>query len=402
MQGSADVEASAEEMWDVFADVASWPAWNRCIWRARVDGGHLQVGATLRWVFNPVRWYLPYKLPARAEIVECEPGRKVTWEVRIPGFHALHSYLIEPVDDRRCRFGSWEVAEGPLYRWLRPFWMAHFDYVCRTSLESAVALGEARRPGVRLRRYGPSGGATPLVAVPGIDGSVGSIAPIVEELARSRPVVVVDYSSEQNPTLEALAQEVTAAVTSAGLGPVDLMGQSIGTVVAALVAASGQVEVRRVVLVATFTRARWFALRVANLASQMTPGILYRLSVVPLMAAVCGPVGGAWRHPFFAAVRRADPVSTRRRTAWQIDRDFGPHLRAIPQPVRVVMGRRDRFVPDAGAAISTMRSMFGSGAVVEVEGAGHVMLADSAVARTVAAIAEFTAGPDPAPGEAGP
>ena len=80
-------------------------------------------GATLVWTFNPIKPRYPYKLPARAEIVEFERNDRVTWEVRAPGFHALHSYRFAEVGPDSCRFGSWEVAEGPAYRALRRFWL---------------------------------------------------------------------------------------------------------------------------------------------------------------------------------------------------------------------------------------------------------------------------------------
>jgi len=69
----------------------------------------------------------------------------VTWEVSAPGFHALHSYRFAALGPEHCRFGSWEVAEGPTYRALRPFWLAHFRYVCRESLAGARML--AASPG---------------------------------------------------------------------------------------------------------------------------------------------------------------------------------------------------------------------------------------------------------------
>jgi hypothetical protein len=143
IEGYVELDLSVDRLWQVFADVRGWPRWNKCFWWARVTGGELEVGATLYWFFNPIRpWYL-YKMPAVARIVECEPARKVTWEVtKLPGFRARHSYLFEAKGDDRCRFGSWEVAEGPLYRALRRFWLAHFHYVCQSSLAGARALSE--------------------------------------------------------------------------------------------------------------------------------------------------------------------------------------------------------------------------------------------------------------------
>ena len=103
-------------------------------------GGELRAGAQLIWAFNPIKRAYAYKLPALAEIVEFERCDRITWEVSMPGFHAVHAYLFAPLGDDRCRFGSWEVAEGPAYRGLRRFWNAHLRYVCRESLGGAAAL----------------------------------------------------------------------------------------------------------------------------------------------------------------------------------------------------------------------------------------------------------------------
>jgi hypothetical protein len=144
--GSAPVAGAVElampvgRLWETFLDVPGWRRWNPCIWRARVRGGELRDGATLIWAFNPIERRYLYKLPAIAEIVEFERHDRVTWEVRMPGFHAVHAYRFAALGDERCRFGSWEVAEGPAYRRLRRFWDAHFRYVCRESLAGASKL----------------------------------------------------------------------------------------------------------------------------------------------------------------------------------------------------------------------------------------------------------------------
>jgi uncharacterized membrane protein len=140
IEGSVDLALPVERLWQAFLDVERWPEWNPCIWRARVGDGELRRGATLAWVFNAIKPAYPYKLPARAQIVEFEPHDRVTWEVSAPGFHAVHSYRFADAGPDRCRFGSWEVAEGPSYRVLRRFWIAHFRYVCRASLAGAEAL----------------------------------------------------------------------------------------------------------------------------------------------------------------------------------------------------------------------------------------------------------------------
>jgi polyketide cyclase/dehydrase/lipid transport protein len=145
IEGSVELDVPIEVLWEAFLDVQRWPQWNPCIWRARVRGGELREGATLAWVFNPIKPWYPYKMPARAKIVELRRHDRVTWEVNALGFHALHSYRFADLGLGRSRFGSWEVAEGPAYRATRRFWLAHFRYVCRASLAGGEALAVARR-----------------------------------------------------------------------------------------------------------------------------------------------------------------------------------------------------------------------------------------------------------------
>ncbi len=145
IQGSVDLDMAVERLWELFLEVRRWPEWNRCFWRSRVRGGELRIGATLVVAFNPIQPRYLYKLPAAARIVELERHDRVTWEGSAPGFHALHSYRFAALDGQRCRFGSWEVADGPVYRATQRFWLAHFRYVCRESLAGARALTEGGR-----------------------------------------------------------------------------------------------------------------------------------------------------------------------------------------------------------------------------------------------------------------
>lgn len=142
IEGSVEVDLPLDELWRIFTRVRRWPDWNPCFWIAGVRGGGLAEGRTLLWAFEPIKPHYPYKLPAIATLAEVLPAQRVTWEVTaLPGFHARHSYWMEAIDDRRSRFGSWEVAEGPFYRLLRPFWLAHFRFVRDASLEGAAGLG---------------------------------------------------------------------------------------------------------------------------------------------------------------------------------------------------------------------------------------------------------------------
>ena len=51
-----------------------------------------------------------------------------------------------------------------------------------------------------------------VIVIPGIDGSVGSVKPVVEELAEKRQVALVNYTKENNDLLDSLVEEIVAIV----------------------------------------------------------------------------------------------------------------------------------------------------------------------------------------------
>jgi glyoxylase-like metal-dependent hydrolase (beta-lactamase superfamily II) len=139
VHGVVEVGVPIDILWDCFTRADLWPRWNSCMYAAL--NRDLQVGERLIWVFDPLRWWLPYKLPGVATLVEVESKRRVTWEVTaLPGFYAQHTYFMEDLGGGRSRFGSWEQAMGPTFRLLRRFWLAHFRFVCDRSLQGARYL----------------------------------------------------------------------------------------------------------------------------------------------------------------------------------------------------------------------------------------------------------------------
>lgn len=401
VEGHVELGMPVEDLWDIFTRVPAWPRWNGCIRWARVAGGTLGAGATLYWVFNPIRPWYPYKLPAVARIVEFEPHRRVTWQVSaLPGFSARHSYLFESLGPDRCRFGSTEVASGPLYQKFERWWQAHFRYVLRESLLGAQRLerGEVPPPGasvadppdVRLLEFGPARG-TPLVAVPGLDGSPGTILTLVERLARSRRVVVADYSRERTASLEELTSRVVEVTRDKLSGPVDVLGESLGSIVAAQMSSRSGSDVRRLVLVGTFTRLSTWPLRGTMVSARLAPRGAYRVLTPLLMSYVCGPVGDGADDPFFSYLRESDPRGAAKRTGWEIGRDFGQDLRKIRHPALVVMGAKDRFVPDIRREVRKLNAVLRDkqARVVQISGAGHVLLPRAAIESAANEIEAF-------------
>jgi pimeloyl-ACP methyl ester carboxylesterase len=304
--------------------------------------------------------------------------------VRAPGLHAFHSYLFAE-GPLGSQFGSWEIAEGWLYRATRRFWLAHFRFVRDASIEGAAAL-PGRRP--RLVASGATEPAhPPVVVIPGIDGQRGSVAPIVDRLGQHRRVLLVDYAAEVEPDLDSLAEAIAELLPE----ECDVLGQSIGTWLAAEVAQRRRDKVRRVALMSTFTRTRTVSLWLSALTTRWSPRKIYRAATPRLMTLACGPVGDGASHPFLAGVANSDQEGVARRTKWQIGRDFSDRLGGIPQPALVLLGDADRFVPRRRREFARIRAQFtGAGdRVVLIPDAGHVFLPSPAIDRAVAEIERF-------------
>ena len=173
VEGAVDVEIPADELWSVFARPNLWSRWNPCfLW---VLNSTLVKDEHLVWCFNPIKKYYPYVMPAIANIIELEPGRKVTWEVTaLPGFYAHHTYSIEPLGPTRSRFRSWEQATGAGFRAMKRFWIAHFTFVKDRSLDGARALAEIYRRDGNL--YAVTEPRDPLVVLK--DGALTATAAV--------------------------------------------------------------------------------------------------------------------------------------------------------------------------------------------------------------------------------
>ena len=245
---------------------------------------------------------------------------------------------------------------------------------------------------INLIRLGQPNEQPPLYAIPGLDGTIGSVQPVVDLLTRTREVIVVDYSAETNTTLEALATEIADVIRAEGRPAIDLLGQSIGTILTAQVATLHNLPVRKVALTCTFTVLRWNLLRVVVALSNVTPRWLYRWTSPLTIAVSCGPVGDGRQHPCFAGTQQADPKVIARRTAWQIGRDFALDLARLQGPLLILMGDSDRFVPNAAREIAKLRQLFVNQPTARVEsvpGAGHIFLPSMAIKYAAGKIEEF-------------
>lgn len=112
-----------------------------------------------------------------------------------------------------------------------------------------VSVGNARV------KYTVTGSGPSLMLVHGVGkGGQSAFGHLVEEFAKRNTVIVPDLSGSAAAeddgaelTIEGLAAEVAAVITDSGLGPVDLVGFSLGGAVVAATAALYPEQVRRLI-----------------------------------------------------------------------------------------------------------------------------------------------------------
>lgn len=196
------------------------------------------------------------------------------------------------------------------------------------------------------------GEGTPLVVIPGLEGSGESclhvVLPVVEQLRGegiSVKLCFVHYTGERHESLIGLSSSI-AKVIREGLGETGFLtwSQSFGNLLATDLYLDHPFSIKSMVMVSPFTKLPQFSawLNVQLLA--ITPGFLYRWTIKPLSRYIFGPVGDAPNHPFFGALRRATPRDVRRQSKWLIGLDYSARFAKLRVPLRLVLGKRDRLV----------------------------------------------------------
>jgi hypothetical protein len=109
IQASIDIDAPADTIWRVLIDFSSYDRWNPMLRNVKTD---LALGARVEFeVLQEGRRSLKLK----AKIVTLSEARELAWR---GGWTNLlsgeHSFIIEPLDEGRCRFHHGEQFEGLL------------------------------------------------------------------------------------------------------------------------------------------------------------------------------------------------------------------------------------------------------------------------------------------------
>jgi len=106
-----EIEASAEHVWQLLTDLASFPQWNPFIRQAT---GEARVGARLEVFIQPSG---ARGMTFKPKVLKAEPNRELRWRGRLimPGlFDGEHVFNIDALGANRARFTQREVFTGVL------------------------------------------------------------------------------------------------------------------------------------------------------------------------------------------------------------------------------------------------------------------------------------------------
>ncbi len=111
LRSEIEIQASAERVWQVLTDFASFPQWNPFMRRA---SGEVKAGARLEVRIQPSG---ARGMTFKPTVLKAEPNRELRWlgHLLIPGlFDGEHILSIEPLAANRVRFVQREVFTGLL------------------------------------------------------------------------------------------------------------------------------------------------------------------------------------------------------------------------------------------------------------------------------------------------
>lgn len=181
----------------------------------------------------------------------------------------------------------------------------------------------------RTARFTVAGSGDPVVLVHGLAGSRRWWSPLVPALAAHRSVFALDLPRPARSTPPSgWSTWLAHWLDVAGLEWADLVGHSLGGIVAAEFAATYPKRVRRLVLV-------------APAGIPCGRGVVGR--TLPLAGALAGL--GVWLPMVVGDAVRAGPVAVLRATSFVWTRDLREELSGVQASTLLLWGDRDRLVP---------------------------------------------------------
>ena len=115
LHSAVDIDAPADRVWDIVADLEGYATWNPFIVRA---SGTLRAGERLAITIaapglKPVSF--------RPKVLDYQPGHLLRWkgEYKVPGlFDGRHALIVDPLGEERSRFTTHEEVSGILLPFL--------------------------------------------------------------------------------------------------------------------------------------------------------------------------------------------------------------------------------------------------------------------------------------------
>ncbi|MEP6799697.1 MAG: SRPBCC family protein [Lapillicoccus sp.] len=105
-----EIDASPEEVWEVWTDVVAWPRWNSSVRSlTRLDPGKFGRG-------SKARLQQPQLPPAVWRVTEWEPYATWVWVASQTGLSTTATHRIEDLGDGRCRVTASAQHTGLLAR----------------------------------------------------------------------------------------------------------------------------------------------------------------------------------------------------------------------------------------------------------------------------------------------
>ncbi len=216
-----------------------------------------------------------------------------------------------------------------------------------------VLAGMAHVNGVEMYWERRGGGGAPLVVVHGGFGVTGMFGGLLDRLAEHRTVVAVELQGHgHTPDIdrpfayETFGDDLVALAGALDLGPIDLLGYSLGGGAALRAAIQHPNAVRRLVVVsAPFRRAGWFPDVLAGMDQMSDAGFLH-MKDTPMYAAyaaVAPDLAG------FGALMNKTGELLRRPYDWTED------VSAMTVPSMLVVGDCDSIPPSHAAEFYALR-----------------------------------------------
>lgn len=233
-------------------------------------------------------------------------------------------------------------------------------------------------PGGRVHaiRVSTSSGVHPplvLLHALGMDGRV--FVPLMKTLSSERACIALDLRRHGRTTVE---QELSAAGAAADVGavldqleiPVDLLGLSLGGAIAQVVAAERPTQVRRVVLVSTFSRLDPGNERLERHQASLADGASGIEWAERRAKVLRRQAPKESRELYISVIASVEPARFLENAISTYAIDVRESARQIKQPVMIVVGSEDDRIPMS--VTEEMVALIAQGRLRVVAGGGHM------------------------------